>query len=64
MAGLATKVAALFFALFAVVHVVRIVQGWEVNIGGTFVPLAVSYVAAPVSALLAIGLWKACKKKE
>jgi TRAP-type C4-dicarboxylate transport system permease small subunit len=61
---ISTYAAGLFFLVFAVVHLIRIVQGWEVSFGGTFVPMAVSYVALPVSAALAYGLLKSNKKKE
>ena len=65
MAGLATKVGALFFALFAIVHIVRIAQGWDVTIGGHSIPMTASYVAVAFSAAMAFLLWKAgAKKKE
>ena len=65
MGGLATKVGALFFALFAVVHIVRIAKDWEVMIGGNSIPMTASYIAAAFSAAMAFLLWKAgAKKKE
>jgi hypothetical protein len=64
MKQISTLVAGLFFLVFAVIHLLRIVRGWEISIGGTFVPLEVSFVALPVSAALAYGLLKREKKKE
>lgn len=53
-----SRLAALFFAAFAVVHVIRVVQGWDVAAGGTSIPMWVSYVATVVSGVLAVGLWR------
>jgi hypothetical protein len=47
-------VSALIFALVAVGHVVRLVQGWSVAIGPYNVSMNVSWAALVVSALLAI----------
>jgi len=64
MKSLSIKFSGLFFAVFAVVHVLRVLKTWEVMIGGTVVPMAVSYVAIPVSAILAYSLLKGEKKKD
>jgi hypothetical protein len=47
-------VSALIFALVAVGHVVRLVQGWSVAVGPYNVSMNVSWAALVVSALLAI----------
>ena len=47
-------VSALIFALVAVGHVVRQVQGWSVAIGPYNISMNVSWAALVVSALLAI----------
>jgi hypothetical protein len=47
-------VSALIFALVAVGHVVRLVQGWSVVVGPYNVSMNVSWAALVVSALLAI----------
>jgi len=47
-------VSALIFALVAVGHVVRLVQGWSVAIGPYNISMNVSWAALVVSALLAI----------
>jgi TRAP-type C4-dicarboxylate transport system permease small subunit len=64
MKTLSIKVAGLFFAFFAAVHAVRIFKTWDIVIGGSYIPMAVSYVALPVSALLAVALLGREKKKE
>jgi hypothetical protein len=46
-------ISAIIFALVAVVHLVRIVQGWQVQLGDTGVAMSVSWVALIVSAALA-----------
>ena len=64
MKSLSIKFSGLFFAVFGVVHVLRVLKTWEVQIGGNVVPMAVSYVAIPVCAILAYSLLKSEKKKD
>jgi hypothetical protein len=47
-------ISAIIFALVAIVHLVRIVQGWQVQLGDMGVAMSVSWVALVVSAALAI----------
>ena len=58
-----SRLAALFFVAFAVVHLIRIFQGWEAAVGGTAIPMWVSYVAVAVCGLLAYGVWREAGKK-
>jgi hypothetical protein len=44
----------MIFALVAIGHLIRIVQSWEVQIGGMGVAMPVSWIALAVSAVLAI----------
>ena len=46
------------FALVAVVHLMRIIQGWEVIVNGITMPLWVSVVGAIIAGGLAILLWR------
>ncbi len=46
------------FALVAVVHLMRIIQGWEVIVNGITMPLWVSVVGAIIAGSLAILLWR------
>jgi len=50
-------ISAIIFALVAIGHLVRIVQGWQVQLGDMGVAMSVSWVALVVSAALA--LWGA-----
>ena len=45
---------ALIFAVVAIMHVVRLIQGWSVAVGPYNVSMNVSWAALVVSALLAI----------
>jgi hypothetical protein len=47
-------ISALIFALVAIGHVARLVQGWDVQVGGMGIAMPVSWVALIVSAVLAI----------
>jgi hypothetical protein len=47
-------VSVLIFAIVAIMHLVRIINGWSVAIGPHNIPMNVSWVALVVSALLAI----------
>ncbi|HVN76260.1 MAG TPA: hypothetical protein VMT19_08095 [Thermoanaerobaculaceae bacterium] len=39
------------FFLVAVFHLLRLVYHWQIVVGGTTIPLALSYVGLPASAL-------------
>jgi hypothetical protein len=47
-------ITALIFAVVAIVHFVRLVKGWSVQIGPHSVPMSVSWVGLFVSALIAV----------
>ena len=47
-------ISAIIFALVAIAHVIRIVQGWQVQLGDLGVAMSVSWVALVVSAALAV----------
>jgi hypothetical protein len=50
-------ISAIIFAIVAVGHLVRIVQGWHVQLGDIGVAMSVSWIALVASAALA--LWGA-----
>ena len=52
-----TYIAALIFALIALVHLLRLIFGWVVTIVGADVPMWGSVVALVISGVLAAGLW-------
>jgi hypothetical protein len=47
-------ISAIIFALVAVGHVARLVQGWDVQVGGMDIAMSVSWAALVVSAALAV----------
>ena len=58
----ATMITVLFLAMVAAAHLLRLVLGVEVTVGGTLVPLWVSVIACVVPAGLAVGLWRESRK--
>jgi len=54
MTKLYVAISAIIFALVAIGHIVRLVQGWDVQIGGMGIAMSVSWVALVVSAVLAV----------
>ena len=47
------KVTGFIFLIIFVLHLWRLIQGWEAVIGGTVIPMWVSWLALVVSGLLA-----------
>ena len=47
-------ISAIIFALVAIGHVARLVQGWDVQIGGMGIAMPVSWVALVVSVVIAV----------
>ena len=47
-------ISAIIFAVVAIVHLVRIVQGWQVQLGDLGVAMSVSWAGLAVSAALAV----------
>ena len=54
MAKAYIAISAVIFAIVAIGHVVRIVQGWQVQLGDLGVAMSVSWAALIVSAALAV----------
>jgi hypothetical protein len=54
MTKLYVAISAIIFALVAIGHIMRLVQGWDVQIGGMGIATSVSWVALVVSAVLAV----------
>jgi len=53
-----TTIAVIFFAIICIVHVLRLIFGWEANINGMTIPMWISILGALVSAVLAVMVWK------
>lgn len=50
-------VAAILFALIALMQLLRILLGWEIMVNGTNIPLWASGLAFALAAVVAILLW-------
>ena len=48
-------VSAIIFALVALAHIARVVQGWDVQVGANVIPMSVSWVGLAVTIVL--GIW-------
>lgn len=57
-----TTIAAVGFAIIALLHVWRIVAGTEITIGGNVVPLWASWIAFAVTALLGVMLFRESRR--
>jgi hypothetical protein len=57
-----TLLAVLVFAIVALVHLLRLVYGWEATINGAAVPMWASILALVVSGGLAVMLWHESRK--
>lgn len=53
-----TTIAVAIFTIVAVVHVLRILLGWEVVVGGTVMPMWASYLGLIIAGGLAFFLWR------
>lgn len=53
-----TTIAVGVFALVALLHVLRLILGWEATIQGSVVPLWVSWLGVVIAGGLAIMLWR------
>ena len=54
MTKLYVAISAIIFALVAVGHILRLVQGWQVQLGATDIPMSLSWIALVVTAALAL----------
>jgi hypothetical protein len=57
-----TMLAVLVFVLVALLHLFRLVFGWEATINGASVPMWASILALMVSGGLAVMLWQESRK--
>ena len=53
-----TRIAALIFAIIALLHIYRVFRHFQVVLGSHEISMTVSYVAIVVTAILAWGLYK------
>ena len=57
-----TVLAAAIFAIMAIIHVLRLVFGWQATINGVSVPMWASIVFAVVAGALAAGLLRESRR--
>lgn len=57
-----TSLAALIFAVIALVHLLRLIYGWMVTIVGADVPMWTSVLGLVIAGTLAAGLWWESRK--
>ena len=57
-----TSLAAIIFAVVALVHLMRIIYGWVVTIVGADVPMWTSVLGLVIAGGLAAGLWWESRK--
>jgi hypothetical protein len=55
------RVASIVFAIFALGHVLRLINHSQVTLGTHTIPMGVSWVALIVAALLSIWMWRLSK---
>ncbi len=56
-----TTIAIVIFSLVAVLHVLRLIFGWQAVIDGLVIPMWVSVVGLIIAGGLAIMLWREAK---
>ena len=52
------RVASIIFAIFAIGHLLRLINHAQVTLGTHTIPMGVSWVALIVAALLSIWMWR------
>jgi len=57
-----TTIAAGFFALVAVVHLLRLFIGWEIMVNGMLVPRWISAPGLMITAGMALMLWREARR--
>jgi len=57
------RVASIFFAIFAIGHLVRLINQIPVQVGNHQIPMGLSWVALIIAAVLCIWLWRLASSK-
>ena len=57
-----TTLAAVIFALVALLHLLRLLLGWEITVSGLVVPQWVSILGFLITAGLAVMLWREARE--
>ena len=57
-----TMIAAVIFALMALIHLYRLFTNFQVVLGSHMIPMTVSYAAIVITGALAIGLFREARR--
>jgi uncharacterized membrane protein YecN with MAPEG domain len=52
------RVASVIFAIFAVAHLLRLINHAQVTVGTHTIPMGLSWIALVVAAILCVWLWR------
>jgi hypothetical protein len=52
------RVASVFFGVFAIAHLVRLINQAQVTVGTLTIPIGLSWIALIVAAILLVWLWR------
>jgi len=52
------RVASIVFAIFAIGHILRLINHAQVTLGTHMIPMGVSWIALIVAAILCIWMWR------
>jgi len=52
------RIASVFFGVFAIAHLVRLINQAQVTIGTLTIPIGLSWIALIVAAILCVWLWR------
>ena len=55
--------ASVIFAIFAIGHVVRLINSAQVTVGTHTIPMGVSWIALIVAAILCVWLWRLASQR-
>jgi uncharacterized membrane protein YecN with MAPEG domain len=56
-------VASVIFAIFAIGHVVRLINSAQVTVGTHTIPMGVSWIALIVAVILCVWLWRLASQR-
>jgi len=55
------RVASIIFAIFAIGHLIRLINHTQVTVGTLTIPMGVSWIALIVAAILCVWMWRLSK---
>ena len=58
------RVASVLFGLFAIGHLIRLINQIPVQVGSHQIPMGLSWVALIIAAILCIWLWRLCSARS